>query len=761
MKPPNHASEKYINTLKLLDQSTKLNNAIKEGVSSLGKLDALRFERTLESLTLKANMLGFLEAMTGGEVNGLSDDAIRLYSSWLADDQMESSDYPFENSDAMQHLHWFHEKMHNEPPSARDGFKRKVLRSLYLEGKDRADISKVKNLVLAGGGAKALSLTGAIKSLENHGAGVNIKRVAGTSGGAIIALTYAAGYSAKELESVIKDNEFGLFTLGSRFDNTVLNQWTASFSREKKSDLLHSLSDNKVAHYYHDRLMENLAASIKKNTDVRLKPLQNILGHSFEKDGKVLAAQLSKLPNPDTYFHSITEILGSAELVAIDGASQSATKSNFTHLQSQASLMLYSSPKKAIVNAMRHRSGQDIARGFFSDLVYNKLKYFPREELRVVFHGEEYRYDPEKTVSQAELRSINFSQWQKLHEIYPDTIKELHISVSIKRPFFKRFKHDENGHSYDTYKHEDISFENEEFSEMPVVDAVRMSMNLPPIYQEYKFKLNGREYSGSDGGLKSNMSLATFDNKYNTDETIGVFYKTERELAAAMDVERMLALPRKEKAIKEEINNLEEMEREQSVALREVDHTLAQSFQGDESELHALNDKRNETLDSLMEIGGRMSAVQKELQVVQNKSFKRGIGYAFGLHIQGKREDDLGASYNLGRLAMINTRDVSTADFKLSLKEKTEQFRYGEAAMDSLLSGSYCLENHFLYHHIDATRNKIITEELKNIQGLGSDIDDHSLSFLPSPVAIIQEYDEPEPEDVQNVIDSMRRKTRP
>ena len=113
MKPPNHASEKYINTLKLLDQSTKLNNAIKEGVSSLGKLDALRFERTLESLTLKANMLGFLEAMTGGEVNGLSDDAIRLYSSWLADDQMESSDYPFENSDAMQHLHWFHEKMHN------------------------------------------------------------------------------------------------------------------------------------------------------------------------------------------------------------------------------------------------------------------------------------------------------------------------------------------------------------------------------------------------------------------------------------------------------------------------------------------------------------------------------------------------------------------------------------------------------------------------------------------------------------------------
>ena len=56
MKPPNHASEKYINTLKLLDQSTKLNNAIKEGVSSLGKLDALRFERTLESLTLKANL---------------------------------------------------------------------------------------------------------------------------------------------------------------------------------------------------------------------------------------------------------------------------------------------------------------------------------------------------------------------------------------------------------------------------------------------------------------------------------------------------------------------------------------------------------------------------------------------------------------------------------------------------------------------------------------------------------------------------------
>jgi predicted acylesterase/phospholipase RssA len=758
MKPPKYASKKYQNTLKLLEQSVNLNEAMKDGLGSLGPLDKIRFERTLDSLKLKANMLGFLEAMEGGEVKGVSGDKLRIYSNWLTD--AGNKNYPIYNHNAMRHINWFHKKFHGVEPAIADSIKRKMLRSLYLEAKDRADISNVKNIVLAGGGAKALSLTGSIKSLESHGADLEIKRVAGTSGGAIIAMMYASGYTAKDLEAVIKENEFGLFTIGSRFDNTIFNQWTATFSREKKSDLLHSLSDNRVAHYYHDRLMEHLAEKIKNHDDLRLKPLKSILGNSFSKDGKTLASQLSKLPNADTYFHSIVDILGPENLIAIDGASQAATMKKFEYLQAQPSLMLYSTPRKAIVNAMRHRSGQDIARGFFSDLVYNKLKYYPREELRVAFHGEEYRYDQDKTVSQSDLRNITFKQWQKLHEVYPERIKELHISVSIKRPFLERFEESDGNYSYDAYKHEDVSFENPEFCDMSVVDAVRISMNLPPIYQEYKFKLNGKEYFGSDGGLKSNMSLATFDDKYPTDETIGVFYKTEKELASAMDVERMLALPRKEKEILHEIDELNELEESKNIQLKTIDDALANNKLMSHDEIVYLDIERNGVIDEIIEIGGRLAATHKELQVVKNKSFNKGLAYNFGLYIQNKRVDDLGASYNWGRLAMVNTRDVGTADFKLSLKEKSEQIRYGEAAMDSLLNGSYCLENHFLYHHIDATRNKLITGELKNIKGLSSDVDNHVLSFLPSETEIVQDYGPSDNVDVQFVLDEMTRKAR-
>ena len=57
-------------------------------------------------------------------------------------------------------------------------------------------------LVLSGGGAKGFAHVGALKIIEESG--VRIDYIAGTSMGSIIGGLYAAGYSAKELDSILK-----------------------------------------------------------------------------------------------------------------------------------------------------------------------------------------------------------------------------------------------------------------------------------------------------------------------------------------------------------------------------------------------------------------------------------------------------------------------------------------------------------------------------------------------------------------------------
>ena len=61
-------------------------------------------------------------------------------------------------------------------------------------------------LVLSGGGAKGFAHVAVLKVLEE--AGVRIDFIGGTSMGAIIGGLYASGYSANQLDSIIKTTNF-------------------------------------------------------------------------------------------------------------------------------------------------------------------------------------------------------------------------------------------------------------------------------------------------------------------------------------------------------------------------------------------------------------------------------------------------------------------------------------------------------------------------------------------------------------------------
>ena len=65
------------------------------------------------------------------------------------------------------------------------------------------------NAVFEGGGVKGVGLVGAVSVTEEMG--YQFGNVAGTSAGAIISTLIAAGYSAKELKTILDELDYNQF----------------------------------------------------------------------------------------------------------------------------------------------------------------------------------------------------------------------------------------------------------------------------------------------------------------------------------------------------------------------------------------------------------------------------------------------------------------------------------------------------------------------------------------------------------------------
>ena len=72
-------------------------------------------------------------------------------------------------------------------------------------------MKKYTNLVFKGGGVKGIAYAGAILELDKMGILPGIKRVAGTSAGAITAALLALGYTSKEVENAVREMDFASF----------------------------------------------------------------------------------------------------------------------------------------------------------------------------------------------------------------------------------------------------------------------------------------------------------------------------------------------------------------------------------------------------------------------------------------------------------------------------------------------------------------------------------------------------------------------
>lgn len=743
-----YASNRYHNTQELLHHSYAILDGLElPNVTMLERMNKKKMAEYSQSLEVKLNVLGYLESMTKGGVHRqqISADNLRLYTDWVVS-ETPKQDFPSTKfGDAIPYFLWLRNHI-AESPNKSDA-KRDVLRALYLESRPEVKIENVENIVFAGGGAKALSLAGAVRSLENRGVDGQIKRVAGTSGGAILALAFAVGYSSKEIESIVLDNHFGLFTLGSRMDWSVLNQWAHNSYSEKPNSKLHVISDNKLARVYYKHLMEGVGKQLSRSTNPKLVNFRKALQKTTPDNiGKKFVSLIEKLPNKDVFFHALMDEMPIHEQISIDNYARKKSVESIGDEALIGAIVLHKSPKDAMISAMRYSTEQDIVLGFFSDLVFEKINSLPKAALRTALYGDDFTLDESKPVQQADIRNITFKQWQVLHKLCPDDVKELHISISILKPILDRF----SGFKYDPYQHEDAAFDNPEFADMRVIDAVRVSMNLPPIYKQYKFTVNGSEYKGSDGGLKSNMSLSTFDSKFPMENTIGIFYKTGSELESAQNVDRMLILPRSKSEVETDLIIVKSIDQGLGGDIGRLKAQVNELESSDPlgNELDAKTAELNETVDQRRRIGFQMTKLEQELSVIKDtekspleilttsplRSLKGFAGEFLANYLDSKSNDNLSEVKNLRRLVMVNTKDVDTWHFKMSDENKDLQMKFGEKAMDSLLNGTYCLENHFYYHKFQAVEESIWSERLDVVFGQNFDWPSPSITPVASMI---------------------------
>lgn len=104
-------------------------------------------------------------------------------------------------------------------------------------------MKKIENLVFKGGGVLGIAYAGAIESLEEKGILKEVKRVAGTSAGSIIATLIALRFNAKEIKNILQTTDFNDFedhwdplriaTTYGLYKGDFLLQWAKDLIKQK------------------------------------------------------------------------------------------------------------------------------------------------------------------------------------------------------------------------------------------------------------------------------------------------------------------------------------------------------------------------------------------------------------------------------------------------------------------------------------------------------------------------------------------------
>lgn len=543
----------------------------------------------------------------------------------------------------------------------KDMYKDATERGIRMEGqriKEHLEGSVTpESLIFQGGGAKGFAYSGVIQHLEDSGVLAGIKRVGGTSAGALMALPVAMGYSADEVYNIVQNGRFAQFYSES---TTVFNFLTkAEKLLTNKSVANRPYQEaHLLTEFSSDFLMPKLERVTKTPKEILIKEHESVTQlrlKELENKGDLNRIYLAAMR--EFKFHLERE--GRAdELDVLDFSPMLGRSDGY----------------QAALNTVRllrddKHPDSEIIESFIADVIQHKLEQVPRSVL--------HRLDPSVTTINC-MRNINFSQLRQLAQIYPEggfkefgvAVTDSHLPMTLSNLFrstgrlastvLKRISGkgiqdigmgvvDRNWLMKPVFvRAPSENSDKNTHVDMPIKKAVRASMNLPLVFGTIRHD----KMRMVDGGLTNNFPHRLFSDYYATKEEA------------------------KEKTLGFMLSGIEtDIEvRQMQDLLKNKSHKLHISFDED----------RLSTKDKLRALAVKMKTPVKSLvdgvksQVADFVSKK--VNAAMGLY-----NTTMPSLEEMDNVGIINTGIVGTADFHLSKKGRQKLHQSGVYSSISLM----------------------------------------------------------------------------
>lgn len=540
-------------------------------------------------------------------------------------------------------------------------------------------------LVLQGGGAKGISYSGAAAILETAGVMENIKYVAGTSAGALMGLPIALGLSAQESKEIVQKGRFAQFfaesTVGvslvhlvkDRAKDSVKRIWKRALGRKHLSSVdVHEsphVEGYMLKDFSHDYMIPALVKHSGMTQQHLMKASEEVVHHKLmELDSNLRHGRKTLL-----------EIYHDAREQFISDMADRGMEAE-AHTLQFPSMMGRTEQFQCAVQCIRVAKSKlnpeiETIEEFIGDIIQYRLD-------KLSAHALESIEPPIKT--RTDKRNITFSQLQQLAVQFPkEGFKEFGVAITdhflpisprgivkfcsrlVKKSMdavINKKPLDDGIGTVDNRllfrpvlaraANPDGRFG--ELQDMPIKKAVRASMNLPVLFSTMRYE----NLDCIDGGMNNNLPHRTFSDRFASqkeadDKTIGFILsplESDLEYQAVDDLVR-----NKDGKLK---IILDEEIRDQ---MREYEINSLKL--GDTSSLGVLGRFWDKAKITLM----KAASVTIRNVMAHHNSTPLTEGA-------------------LNNIAVINTGEIDTADFHISLEQRQALHSAGEIAALNLLS---------------------------------------------------------------------------
>jgi len=357
--------------------------------------------------------------------------------------------------------------------------------------------NRVDALILSGGGAKGLAYSGLFETLEKQGKLRDIEFVAGTSAGSITALMAALGYSATEIRTIADKTPFARFFNESQFYNVVPDRFSGSIGKSKTimaETYAFAYGMSKIADAINSgKSKDEILVSLKQNGsqgNITDNPYSNEMREFFDKhkdallNGRTNNFFAQTADNVYQNLDKLSEFFGKDPMVEFNSKVIKPLSGD---------QVLFNSTDEAIDYFEVFGPDQDTIKDMFlAKLVENKIQEVDPQIL------QEIGVKDYKELTFEQLHQLK-QHYQNFDEVGPH-FKDLGVVSTILSDGILGYDSPEianywHGHS--------------KYKDVPIIEAVRRSMNLPGVYEAIR-DVDGKEHT--DGGLVANtpkhMALA-------------------------------------------------------------------------------------------------------------------------------------------------------------------------------------------------------------------------------------------------------------